>query len=96
MNAGKKIRTSASRKLFCVANYLLLALLGLICVLPVWHVVCASLSDPMELAINKDVYKRQQDGQTASSPTYRAVSGRSSAPHWVQMIWLIFPAPFCF
>ena len=39
MNAGKKIRTSASRKLFCVANYLLLALLGLICVLPVWHVV---------------------------------------------------------
>ena len=53
MNTGKKIRTSASRKLFCAVNYLLLALLGLICVLPVWHVVCASLSDPMELAINK-------------------------------------------
>lgn len=53
MNVKGKIRESAGRKIFCVLNYLFLTLLGLVCVLPMWHVVCASLSDPMELAINK-------------------------------------------
>lgn len=50
---SNKIRTSTSRKVFCVINYTVLTLLGLACVLPMWHVVCASLSDPMALAINK-------------------------------------------
>lgn len=48
-----KIRTSTSRKVFCVFNYTFLTLLGLVCALPMWHVVCASLSDPMALAIHK-------------------------------------------
>lgn len=48
-----KIRTSTSRKVFCVFNYTFLTLLGLVCALPMWHVVCASLSDPMALTIHK-------------------------------------------
>lgn len=48
-----KIRVSTGRKVFCVINYTMLALLGLVCVLPMWHVVCASLSDPMDLAVHK-------------------------------------------
>lgn len=39
------IKVSTSRKVFVVCNYTFLALLAVICLVPVWHVLCISLSD---------------------------------------------------
>lgn len=52
-NKKRTIHASTGRKIFCVINYLFLILFGLVCVLPMWHVICASLSDPMELSTKK-------------------------------------------
>lgn len=45
-----KVKDSLSRKIFVIVNYTLLALLGLACFLPMWHVLCCSISDPVVLA----------------------------------------------
>ena len=45
-----KIKDSLSRRIFVVCNYALLALLGIACFLPMWHVLCCSISDPVVLA----------------------------------------------
>lgn len=39
------MKTSLSRKIFVVLNYTFLALLALICILPIWHVLCIALSE---------------------------------------------------
>lgn len=39
------IKVSASRKVFVVFNYIFLGFLALLCLIPVWHVLCISLSD---------------------------------------------------
>lgn len=44
------IRTqSVGRKVFTVLNTTLLVAFVLLCVLPIWHVICASISDPMNV-----------------------------------------------
>lgn len=45
-----KIKDSISRKIFVVCNYIVLALVGLACFVPMWHVLCCSISDPVVLA----------------------------------------------
>ena len=47
------IKASNSRKLFVVANTLLLGLIGFFCLAPMLHVLACSLSDPMTLAREK-------------------------------------------
>ena len=39
------MKISASRRVFVVLNYTFLALLAFICLAPLWHVLCISLSD---------------------------------------------------
>ena len=39
------MKVNFSRKIFCIGNYLFLAVLAIICFLPIWHVLCISLSD---------------------------------------------------
>ncbi len=39
------MKTSRSRKVFCFGNYLFLSFMTLICLVPLWHVLCISLSD---------------------------------------------------
>lgn len=39
-------KTSASRKVFLVGNYIFMILVCIICILPLWHVYMASVSDP--------------------------------------------------
>lgn len=36
-------------KCFSVVNAIILTLISLVCLIPVWHVICCSLSDPMQL-----------------------------------------------
>lgn len=50
-----KIAVSRSRKVFCVCNYILLSLIALLCLLPMWHVLCCSVSDPLSLARDKSL-----------------------------------------
>lgn len=39
------MKTSLSRKIFVVLNYTFLTLLALVCILPIWHVLCIALSE---------------------------------------------------
>lgn len=39
------MKVSMSRKIFVVGNYIFLALVALICIAPLWHVLCISLSE---------------------------------------------------
>ena len=39
-------KTTKSRLIFCIVNYTLLAVFGLICLIPLWHVLMASVSEP--------------------------------------------------
>lgn len=39
------MKTSLSRKFFVVFNYTFLALLAILCIMPIWHVLCIALSE---------------------------------------------------
>ena len=39
------MKTSLSRKFFVVFNYIFLALLAILCIMPIWHVLCIALSE---------------------------------------------------
>ena len=39
------MKTSLSRKIFVVLNYTFLALLAILCIMPIWHVLCIALSE---------------------------------------------------
>lgn len=47
------MKRSLGEKIFTVFNYIFLALLALICIIPVWHVLCASFSNPFEVETAK-------------------------------------------
>lgn len=44
------MKQTKGEKIFSFFNYLILAALAIACVIPVWHVLCASFSDPYEVA----------------------------------------------
>lgn len=46
------IRTPA-RTVFLIVDYIILAMVGLVCLAPMWHTLCASFSSPQALAANK-------------------------------------------
>lgn len=48
-----KIKNSLSRRAFIVINTILLVFVGLICFLPLWHVLVSSFSDPAEISKNE-------------------------------------------
>jgi ABC-type sugar transport system, permease component len=50
-----KINKSLSRKIFLVLDYLLLALIAIVCLAPMWHTLCASFSFPSALTANKNL-----------------------------------------
>lgn len=41
-----KIRQSLSRKVFVLVNTIIMIVLCIVCVIPIWHVIMASISDP--------------------------------------------------
>lgn len=47
------MKRTKGEKIFSVINYILLGLLAVACVIPVWHVLCASFSDPYAVATSK-------------------------------------------
>ena len=49
------IKPSFSRKVFLVFNYLFMILVALVCFLPMWHVLMASISDPVLVATNSSL-----------------------------------------
>ena len=44
-----KQKVSISRRIFVILNYALLAAFAVACLIPFWHVICASFSDPYEV-----------------------------------------------
>ena len=46
---------SKGEKWLSALNYFLLSLIGFICIVPVWHVFCASVSDPQLLNVNTGI-----------------------------------------
>ena len=44
-----KIKMSLSRRVFLVANTIILTLMALMCLIPLWHVMVASVSDPAQV-----------------------------------------------
>ena len=59
----RAIRTPA-RTLFLVFDYLILTLVGIICLAPMWHTLCASFSSPQALAANKGLLFLPEGGFT--------------------------------
>ncbi len=53
MERSYKYKTSPSRVVFLIFAVLLLILIGLACLLPLWHVIMASVSDPTALNVSK-------------------------------------------
>ena len=50
-----KRKVKLSRRLFIMADYLLLLLIAVLCLVPMWHTVCASFSSPRDLASNRSL-----------------------------------------
>ncbi len=48
-------KTTVGKVIFDIINYIIMAGIAFICVLPLWHVLMASLSDPTHLARNEGV-----------------------------------------
>ena len=48
-HSGMIEKNSVSRIIFCICNYGFFILFSIICILPIWHVVMASFSDPRVL-----------------------------------------------
>ena len=48
-------KKTVGKVIFDIINYIILAAIAFICVLPLWHVLMASLSDPTHLARNEGV-----------------------------------------
>ena len=48
-------RTTKSRLAFCVLNYGLLIVFGFLCLIPLWHVLMASVSDPRLLMASSGI-----------------------------------------
>ena len=44
------IKRTRGEKIFAVFNVTFLALIGLACLIPIWHCLCASFSDPIEVS----------------------------------------------
>jgi len=70
------IRQSTGRRVFKGVNYALLTLLGVACILPLWHVICASLSNPSELAVHTGLIFWPLDATTVQG--YRLMLGNKS------------------
>ena len=51
-----KIKTSPSRKIFQVFNYLLMGLITFICIYPFWYIVIYTLSDSNAAAVNPPIF----------------------------------------
>lgn len=44
-----KYQKSTSYRIFTIINYTIMILFSIICLLPIWHTLCSSFSDPYEL-----------------------------------------------
>ena len=55
MERSYKYKTSPSRAVFLVFAIILLVLIGLACLLPLWHVIMASISNPTDLNVSKGI-----------------------------------------
>ena len=48
-------KTTVSRTIYCIVNYALLAVFSLLCLIPLWHVVMASISEPRLLMASSGI-----------------------------------------
>lgn len=49
---AKKVRTSAGEKIFMLSNYVLMTVVGILCLYPMWYVLMASFSDPNKMIMH--------------------------------------------
>ncbi|MCI8623030.1 MAG: carbohydrate ABC transporter permease [Provencibacterium sp.] len=47
------LKRTKGEKVFAVFNGLILSAIGLACVIPIWHCICASFSDPLALSAHR-------------------------------------------
>ncbi len=47
------VKRTQGEKIFAVFNTLILLAIGLACVIPIWHCICCSISDPLELSAHR-------------------------------------------
>lgn len=47
------LKRTRGEKVFAVFNTLILTAIGLCCVIPIWHCICCSISDPLELSAHR-------------------------------------------
>ena len=52
----KKSKTSMSRKIFLLCNYLLMLLITFICIYPFWYIIIYSFSEPGLVDVNPPVF----------------------------------------
>lgn len=63
------MKRTSGEKIFAVFNTLILGLVTVACLLPVYHVLCASLSDPARLSANKGLVLYPLGGATIEGYT---------------------------
>lgn len=47
------VKRTQGEKVFAVFNALILLAVGLACVIPIWHCICCSISDPLKLSAHR-------------------------------------------
>ena len=58
------VKRTRGEKIFAVFNVSLLCLIGLACLIPIWHCLCASISDPIEVAKTRGLILWPKGGVT--------------------------------
>ena len=58
------IKRTRGEKIFAVFNVIFLCLIGLACLIPIWHCLCASISDPIAVAKTRGLILWPKDGVT--------------------------------
>ena len=58
------VKRTRGEKIFAVFNVSILCLIGLACLIPIWHCLCASISDPIEVAKTRGLILWPKGGVT--------------------------------
>ena len=84
------IKRTRGEKIFAVFNVIFLCLIGLACLIPIWHCLCASISDPIAVAKTRGLILWPKDGVTMIGYT-KSLQNESLLRGYVNTILYVIP-----